>query len=247
MAQQVELLPYAVCTVSDVKAELAAIPGGSLGPDADDLIRTYINAWTENLENASWGTHRTLAQVVDGSQAVDWRVEYFDGGTVKNGGKEYIQVAAPPFLIDTASDEEPQPPFLEIWQDGDRTFDATTQLTMWDGFYVEGDGSQGIICKRYGCWTPGVKNIKVRYKGGLIKPSYKEGETTIDAIVPPLMRKESAFYLAMFLRNKRQAGQEAVSFPGGGAVSLSMGDPTKFPMSVRRMIERYRVYRGRPA
>lgn len=223
MAQS--LVPQALCNVSDVKRVIVQNPSATLSDAVDGFLIDLINLFSTSVEKSQW-LNRELVKKE--------RTEYFDGGGA------YIQVAAPPFGLDSNNDDRPQ---VRVWDGGEsRSFvdlggTGETELDLYTDFAP--NINTGLITYRGSLFACGVRSVKVVYTGGLVTPTPDAGTGPLD--VPHDLRVACAMQCASWWQRRRELSLESVSIPGGGHISIM--DPTKLLTYVRQVLLSYKRFR----
>lgn len=159
----------------------------------------------------------------------DWdktaRVEYFGSDRYSRN----LFLSSPP--VYPADSGPPIIEALRLYQDSadPPTFGAGSELSS--GFVVYEE--EGVISHR-GCFSPtGPKSIKVTYTGGYL---------TADGIGTPADVRFAAIEQTKIIFDRREEfGLTGRSLEGG---SVSLLAPIDLPLSVTRLLDDYRVYRG---
>lgn len=206
----------------------------------DDIKRISKggSAWTEEFEQL---LDQDIIPAVTKRFATychrpDWdkvaRVEYF--GAYYYRPARNLFLSSPPVYPAAAEIIDPPTPAIEalrLYQDSadPPTWGAGTELTS--GFVVYEE--EGVITHR-GCgFVSGPKSIKVTYTGGYL---------TGDGIgTPDDVRFAAVEQTKIIFDRREEFGLTGRSLEGG---SVSLLTPIDLPLSVTRLLDDYRVYRG---
>jgi len=212
----VELLPYALCDVDDVRRILATNPSAGYSDAAQDFLRWLINGFTDMAQDGD---------ACGREWAYGARTEYFDGG------QPFVQIAAPPIALDANG-----VPLLAVYDDAAHLW--TSALTLYDAYEINLEWGQIRIL--YGIFSTGNRTVKVAYTGGLVTPAV---ENATPAVIPWRLRMACALQVASWFQRRKELSLQSVSFPQGGAISL--GDPTKLVTFTAKTLEHYRIHRNK--
>jgi len=215
-----ELIDYGLCTHEDVKA-VAASYGVSTSADFKALAQLFIAQFTIGAE-----------QLCNRAFPLEERTDYPD---IDISGGQYLFLESPPVAL---TGDDPLVPTIQVWEDGDRLFPATSLLTIWEDYYVQ-NGRNGALLVRRDCdWPIEPKAVKVTYTGGLV--TRRDGDTPPQ--VPPDLAAACAQQCAAWNQRKSEMNLSAIGMPGMGSIQV-MNDVTKLVKSVRDVLYRYTVWR----
>lgn len=223
------LLPYALCTPSDVQI---AMQGHSAPGVAPQQITRIVNAFTVKVQGGKF---------MDRLLEKRSYVEYFNiadrYGIYQPAGasSRRVIVAAPPFQLDEHGE-----PIVQVWASSSRVYDETTQLTPYVDYDV--DVVSGVITARAGIFPAGPRALKVAYPGGLVEPGNRVGDPPIDPIAPPDLKDACVQQMVVLFSRRHFLGVDSMALPGGGSVVLP--DPTRWLKGVRDTIHAYKIYRN---
>jgi len=237
-----ELVPYALCSVADVKLGL----DDGTGADADELLILLINGFSKDAQNEIGFALETTE-----------RTELFGIGMAggPGGPTQSVTVAAPP--IDPAAD-------LEVYSDAARLFPASSLLVENTDYVVNRE--TGTITKISQQWleagfqtgfphsgrngrlpgeqlyggfpragfATGIQALKVVYTGGVVL--WDGDQLTVE----PDLRMAAVRQVTHWWKTRHEPGQQSIGATGQGNIVFTRGMKEFLP-EVAAILNHYRV------